>query len=126
VSAPKASPVRLQDFDFDTLPKFDGSGPIRIVNQGSELHELVLGRLPAGKTVQDVIAFGSAPLFQPNPTPQPYEDVGGITAISPGKRARIDVGNLSPGNYGLFCFIPNKDGTSHVALGMVLPFTVRQ
>lgn len=121
---PKTTPVRLEEYDFDTLPKFDGSGTIDIVNKGKQIHELVVGKLQDGKSIQDVIAWGSQPLFQPNPYLQPYDDVGGITGISPGAKSRIKLGKLSPGDYGLFCFIPNDQGVSHIADGMVYPFTV--
>jgi hypothetical protein len=123
---PKTTRVVLRDYQFDTPARFDGSGPIEIVNRGEELHELVMGRLNDGATPQDVITWGSQPLFVPNPYPQPYRDVGGITAIDPGRRSRINVGQLEPGNYGLFCFVPNAEDESHITLGMLFPFTVRE
>jgi hypothetical protein len=55
---------------------------------------------------------------------QPYIDVGGTTPIDRNVRVRIDT-RLPKGKYVLLCFIPDAEGTSHLKLGMVHPFTVR-
>lgn len=120
--------LSLEDFDFSPSngDEFDGQGSIEIVNDGDQPHEAVVGLLPEGTTVDDFIAFGVAPIFQPLP-PQPYVDIGGIAATDPGQRSRIDL-DLEPGDYVLACFLPNLDDetTNHIAEGMVFPFTVRE
>ena len=81
-------------------------------------------KLDDGKTIQDVITWGSQPLFQPWTIPPPATDIAGITAMSPGNKSRIKLSNLEPGDYGFFCFLPDNEDVSHVQLGMVYPFTV--
>jgi hypothetical protein len=122
---PKATKVALEDYHFDVPKSFKGTGTIDITNKGDELHELVVGKLQDGKTIQDVVAFGSQPAFQPWTIPQPYDDIGGITAMSNGNKSRITLSKLDPGDYGFFCFVPDEEGVSHVAAGMVYPFTVK-
>jgi hypothetical protein len=120
--------LTLEDFNFSPSndDEFDGQGTIEIVNDGSQPHEAVVGFLPDGTTVDDFITFGVAPPFQPLP-PQPYVDIGGITATKPGERSVIDL-DLEPGNYVLACFLPNLDNemSNHIAEGMVFPFTVEE
>jgi uncharacterized cupredoxin-like copper-binding protein len=120
----KATTVVLDDYDFDPAPAFDGTGTIDIVNRGDELHELVVGKLGDGTTIADVVEWGSQPVFQPWDLPRPFTDPVGITVISPGVRNRVRLGDLAPGRYGLFCFLPGPDMVSHVALGMAYPFEV--
>lgn len=125
-AAPKTTKLVLKDYEINPSAKFDGSGTIDIVNRGEELHEVTVGRLQDGKTPQDVIAWGSQPLFVTSTLPQPFDDVDGITPIDVGARSRIDLGQLEPGDYGLFCFLPNAANESHIALGMLYPFSVRE
>jgi uncharacterized cupredoxin-like copper-binding protein len=124
--APKTTKIGLKNYQFDVPTSFEGDGTLAITNNSSdELHELVVGKLKDGQTIQDVITWGSQPLFQPWTLPQPYDDIGGITGISPGNKERIKLSNLEPGDYGFFCFLPNDEDVSHVQLGMVYPFTVK-
>ena len=74
-----------------------------------------------GKTVQDVTTWlqSSAPT-----TPPPFSDAGGIAAIAPGETAFV-VLNLQPGQYMALCYVLDPaSGKPHVALGMLVPFTV--
>ncbi len=121
---PKTTKVVLEDYEFDVPKSFKGSGTLEISNEGEELHELVVQKLDDGKTIQDVITWGSQPLFQPWTIPPPATDIVGITAMSPGNKSRIKLSNLEPGDYGFFCFVPDHEDVSHVQLGMVYPFTV--
>ena len=114
---PKATKVGLEDYHFDVPKSFKGTGTIDITNKGDELHELVVGKLQDGKTIQDVVTWGSQPPFQPWTIPQPYDDIGGITAMSNGNKSRIRLSNLDPGDYGFFCFVPDEEGVSHVRRG---------
>lgn len=74
------------------------------------------------ETVADVVNWVT-PIGVPAPGPQPYIDVGGTTPIDRNVRVRIDT-RLPKGRYVLLCFIPDAEGTSHLKLGMVHPFTV--
>jgi hypothetical protein len=118
--AKKLPTLALRDYNFK-IPKQLGRGAIEIVNRGKEAHEAVIAQL-AGKTVADVVNWVT-PIGVPAPGPQPYIDVGGTTPIDRGVRVRIDT-RLPKGKYVLLCFIPDAEGTSHLKLGMVHPFTV--
>jgi hypothetical protein len=83
----------------------------------------VIVKLLPGKAVKDVVDW-LTPVGVPAPGPQPFEDIGGTTPMSPGERVRLDT-RLPKGKYVLVCFIPDASGTSHLKLGMVHPFTVR-
>ncbi len=91
----------------------------KVVNDGAEPHELTLIRLAPGKMMQDVTAYLAKPSGPP-----PFEDAGGIGALSPGVSGWA-VLDLQPGSYVALCFVPDpKTGKAHVDLGMVTPFTV--
>jgi hypothetical protein len=129
VTAQTAKPVKtkklptltLRDYNFK-IPKQLGRGAIEIVNKGKEAHEAVIAQLAPGQTVADVVNWVT-PIGVPAAGPQPYIDVGGTTPIDPGVRVRVD-SRLPKGKYVLLCFIPDAEGTSHLKLGMVHPFTV--
>ena len=118
-----AEPVSFEAFDYG----FSGPGSVpagvttvKIVNQGQDLHHAQLIRLSQGKTAQD---FQQALETDPR-VPDWAELLGGPNAVIPGERATAIV-NLEPGNYLVVCWIPDKDNTPHVALGMARPFQVR-
>jgi hypothetical protein len=119
--AKKLPTLSLRDYNFK-LPKQLGKGAIEIVNRGKEAHEAVIAQLAPGQTVTDVVNWVT-PIGVPAPGPQPYIDIGGTTPIDRGVRVRIDT-RLPKGRYVLLCFIPDAEGTSHLKLGMVHPFTV--
>jgi uncharacterized cupredoxin-like copper-binding protein len=51
--------------------------------------------------------------------PPPAMPLGGIGAIDPGQTATFTA-DLTPGNYGLICFVPDaKDGKLHLQHGMM-------
>jgi len=57
--------------------------------------------------------------------PPPLEPVGGTAGMGRGVSNDLIL-DLAPGEYGLFCFVPDaKDGRPHVAHGMVKQVTVR-
>jgi hypothetical protein len=113
--------MALSEYHFDLPKGFDGSGPVVVVNRGKSVHEAVVARIAAGKTVSDVIEYESQPY--PRKGPAPYTLVTGTTFISPGERARLDL-DLPAGQYAWLCFLPGPKGSPHLALGMVHPFTV--
>jgi len=56
--------------------------------------------------------------------PPPGAPVGGTTPMAQGEQNIITV-DLSPGEYGLVCFVPDaKDGKPHAMHGMMTQFTV--
>jgi hypothetical protein len=114
--------VRMLDFGFaPSAPIHAGARRIRVINDGPQLHEMVLALLPSGKTAADLLAWN--PESATEPPPARY--LGGTVALAPGGEAIVEA-MLEPGNYVLICYIPDaKDGKPHLAHGMVLPLTVQ-
>ena len=112
--------VTLAEYHIE-LPADFGTGSVTVRNAGEEVHEFVIAQLADGATVQDVIAYESAP--RPRTPPQPYTLVTGTSFIDPGGEGRLDL-DLEAGEYVAICFIPAPTGEAHFALGMVHPFTV--
>jgi uncharacterized cupredoxin-like copper-binding protein len=112
--------MTLIDYGFTlSHPLVAGKQTIRIRNAAKQIHEVVLGKLPPGKTSHDLVAWVEAQKGSP-----PLIPVGGLTPLKPDGEAEITV-NLSPGEYGLWCFVPDgHDGTMHVMHGMVRQITV--
>jgi hypothetical protein len=122
--APKADlVVDMVDFAF-TLPAELPAGEQiwEIVNHGEQIHELVLGKINEGKTLDDVMTYlqsgGEGPdsLFTP---------LGGGQALSTAHSDFVKF-DLTPGEYVTLCFVPDPEtGKPHIALGMVSHFTVK-
>lgn len=119
--APKAPPtVRIVAHEFAfQLPAEVPSGPTRLmlVNQGTEIHHAELVRFAEGKgpgdvdsTVDDQGSDWAVPL-------------GGPSGTVPGDSNAVVV-TLTPGRYGILCFVPGTDGVGHYRKGMTTEFTV--
>jgi hypothetical protein len=119
--AKKLPTLALSEYQFK-IPKQLGTGAVAVVNKGKEPHEAVIAKLAPGRKIADIVSWVT-PVFVPAPGPQPYEDVGGTTVMSPGVRVWLDT-KLPKGKYVLLCFIPDPSGAAHLKLGMVHPFTV--
>ena len=50
-------------------------------------------------------------------------DVGGVPALSPGRRVTV-TRKLEPGTYVVLCYIPGPDGKPHIEHGMIDSFEV--
>lgn len=96
-----------------------GTATIRMVNQGKELHHLVLVRIDSGKTFNDL----NAALKNPGPPPAWAHAVGGPNAADPGSESNATL-TLTPGQYAAICFIPSSDGVPHFGKGMVTKIEV--
>ena len=107
--------VKLVDYGFESSkPLTAGKHVIRIENDGSQPHELVFVRLAPGKTVEQLAAW-----VEKMDGPPPGEPLGGLASIHPGGYGFITA-DLTPGDYGFLCFIPDaKDGKPHVQHGMI-------
>ncbi len=112
--------MTLADYSFTlTTPLTAGKNTIRVVSAGGQPHEVVIVRVFAGKTVQDVAAFAERPAGAP-----PGEVVGGASFIAGDVANFVEV-DLTPGDYGFLCFVADaKDGKPHVAHGMIQAFKV--
>jgi len=103
------------DYGFtgpDRLPA--GLTTVRIVNEGQDLHHIQFLKLLQGKSATD---FRAAIAADPSRLPGWVQYAGGPNAHSAGRQAFATV-NLTEGDYMLICWIPDKNGVPHVALGM--------
>jgi uncharacterized cupredoxin-like copper-binding protein len=122
--APEPTPdivIHLKDYQFDVTGAVTaGPHTIRIVNDGPQMHEMLLAEMAPGKKPMDLVNFVERNHMRGMP---PAKPMGGATALSPGASEEITV-MLTPGTYGLFCFLPGPDGKDHVMHGMVKALTV--
>jgi plastocyanin len=124
--APQADmTVELVDYQFKVSDQtvMPGEHTVKVLNTGTEPHELSLIELAPGATVQDFLA-ALAPDAPPGPPPG--TPVGGIGAIATDSEAYFTA-NLEAGkHYGLVCFIPSPkaQGTPHFMMGMVAELAV--
>lgn len=118
---PKADrTVTLKDFRFDLpLTVKAGAQTWKIVNDGPQPHEIIMLRLNAGKTMDDVMAWA-----QDQTTAPPFAMIGGMQGLTPGQAGWLTL-DLKPGSYIAACDIPDPTtGKPHSELGMLMPFTV--
>ena len=118
-----AGPVKVELADFSiTMPTII-EGPLvdlDITNLGSLAHELDLGQVKPGTTLDEATTF-----FTQGGTE------GGVLIADPGGATTIGAGahfgyarTLTPGTYVLFCGFPAADGMNHTEHGMITMFTV--
>ena len=110
------------DYGFsgpDRLPA--GLTTVRIVNVGHDLHHVQFLKLLQGKSAAD---FRAAIAENPNRLPGWVQYAGGPNAHLPGSQASATL-YLREGDYVLMCWIPDKNGVPHVALGMQKALFVR-
>ena len=112
--------ITLADYSFTpSVPLTAGRHVIKLVNGAQQTHELVLVKLAPGKTPQDLLQW-----VEKQEGPPPGEPIGGATGIGPGGTQLMPV-DLTPGEYGLFCFVPDAtDGKPHFMHGMVQQITI--
>jgi uncharacterized cupredoxin-like copper-binding protein len=115
--------IHLKDYAFASgRPLSAGSHTILAVNDGPQLHELVLLKLVPGKTVKD---FGDWATTGGMKGPPPAMPIGGAGLMDPGTSSLFSA-DLTPGDYGYICFVPDsKDGKPHLVHGMMSQFTVQ-
>lgn len=98
-----------------------GNVTVTMDNKGKQMHELALGELLDGKTMDDVHALLKKGM--PKKPPTWFRQVGG-TGAKPGSTGSLDA-ELTPGNYIMLCFVPDKASKEpHVMLGMMKEVTV--
>jgi uncharacterized cupredoxin-like copper-binding protein len=113
--------MTLEDYAFRTSrPLTAGKHRVRVTNRAAQSHEVFIARLAPGKTAQDLLAWVAKP-----EGPPPAMPMGGTAAMGKGVSNDILL-DLAPGEYGLYCFVPDaKDGKEHIAHGMIQQITVR-
>lgn len=118
------------------LPEGIETGPQvwKVVNNGLQLHHIVLSKVPEGTTEEQVIELANS--FGPPATPEAgatpvepalsFEDVEDVfyTLVLSEDQANWYALDLEPGTYAMICFLPDPSGEQHVMLGMVEVFTV--
>ena len=117
--APRVVDVTTRDFSF-SVPTSIPAGLVtfRNRNEGPDLHHVLLVRLPAGKSVDDLTAA-----FREHKMLEGAVEVGGPNTPVPGAEFSATV-KLEPGSYALICVIPGADGVPHVMKGMSRTITV--
>ena len=133
-AAPTASAViRLVDFGFSLDSSLTpGRRTIRVDNAGVEPHDLVMMKLAAGKTADDVrMALNPERARRADQAAQPAPSLeslgtpaGGIAAIAPGMQTFFEM-DLTPGEYVMACMATAPDGRSHIEHGMIRQISVR-
>jgi hypothetical protein len=112
--------MQLVDYAFNlSTPLTAGQRTIRVENGAQQTHEVFVAQLLPGRTMADFAKW--AETFQ---GPPPMRALGGVAGLKPGLHSTFTV-ELTPGDYALICFIPDKnDGKLHLEHGMVLPFKI--
>jgi hypothetical protein len=115
--------IRLVDFSV-SIPQVLASGTWvwHVVNEGRQIHHLVVIRLDARMTVDDLTAWFEAPAGA-SPPGYPIAAIGVHGAAEEGYHTVF----LPPGEYVAVCFLPDHHGASgsrHFELGMLQAFGV--
>ena len=121
-TAPKTDvAIKLSDYVFAVPEKITaGRHEFSVTNDAAQAHEVVLVKLPPGVTAKATADWVEGGM-KGKPVSMP---MGGMSGLAPGQTASFSV-TLTPGNYGLICFLPDgKDGKSHAMHGMVKEITV--
>ena len=114
--------VTLADYGF-TLdkPLTAGHHEVKVVNTGTQTHEVVLMELLPGKTMKDMGNWIERDMMKGAPPGRP---IGGMSNLDNGRTGSFAV-DLHPGHYGMICFVPDaKDGKPHSMHGMTKEFEV--
>jgi hypothetical protein len=122
--APPPAPPAPQEVTF-TATNFAFTGPdsiapgvtsLRLVNQGTQDHHMILGKLAEGKTMQDLMTFTQA---NPNVAPDFLTWHGAAGGIVPQDTNTV-IADLAPGRYVAICYLPDPaDGQMHAVKGMM-------
>lgn len=113
--------LTARDFAFEMPAELAaGRATYKVTNLGPQPHEVGVIKLAPGATLQDALAFYSAP-----GGPQPFQSIGGINGLGAGNSGFMTL-DLQPGSYAAVCLIPDPStGLAHVDLGMIHPFVVK-
>jgi hypothetical protein len=120
VGAPDVT-MTLNDYNFVlSRPLTPGRHVVRVRNAARQPHEVFVARLAPGKSAADALAW-----VEKMQGPPPLQPLGGVVGLDTGAANDIAL-DLTPGEYALFCFVPDaKDGKPHIAHGMVRQISVR-
>ena len=116
--------VAMDDFSFDYDASQAASGNIafRAENVGEQPHELILLKVPAEFTVEQLLEAADQEI------PEGVEAVGFAGPVESGDEVTlVFTETLSNGKYMMVCFLPDEEdpeGTPHVIKGMASEFNV--
>ncbi len=118
-----AGRVKVELADYSIIMPKTLKGPLvdlDIANSGSFAHELDLGQVKPGTTLEEATTY-----FTQEHTENGLliTDPGGATTIGPGAHFGY-ARTLTPGTYVFFCSLPAADGMNHTKHGMITMFTV--
>ena len=114
--------LTLEDFKFSLPRPFTvGPGTIRVINTGTQAHEVVVVKLAPGASVNDFLDT-----FHPGVAVSPAgKPIGGLVGLDPGREGYF-LADFAPGRYGLICFLPDfLTRGPHFARGMLLDVDVQ-
>ena len=127
--APPPAPPALQEVTF-TATEFAFTGPdsiapgvtaIHLVNRGTQNHNLILGHLADGKTMQDMMDFMKVDSLGDPPW---LTWRGSASGLVP-QGTNTTIADLPAGHYVAICYMPDPaDGRPHVTKGMIKEFVV--
>ncbi len=114
--------VSAADFSFDVSNKVVAAGrvPVKLHNNGSEPHQVMILRLHDGVTIDQYL---SAAHSDEGAAGSLIDNAGGVNIVDPGASA-TGYADLRPGSYALVCYIPSADHVGHLHKGMVAELTV--
>jgi hypothetical protein len=116
-------------FGFERHGIHAGTQVWKVTNDGTQPHEFVVSKAPAGATFAQVLAAASlGPGATPEPgglTPADFRTAGGISILSPGQSCWTAL-NLTPGRFAALCFVPDRyeQTMPHAMEGMIALFDV--
>ena len=113
--------IKMTDYAFDLSKAITaGTHVVRIENAATQSHEIVVGKLLAGKTMRQALEW----LNNGQKGPAPVTLLGGASGLGTGRHQFISL-NFEPGRYVFMCFIPDvTDGKPHSDHGMAKEITV--
>ncbi len=114
--------VGMRDFAFDLADEIPAGEQLwRIVNDGEQLHHVMVFPIEPGTTLEEVADSLAAP-GEPAFVIGPPVVTSGAVGIGVFNDVMVD---LAAGSYGAICFVPDAEtGMPHAALGMFDVFTV--
>jgi hypothetical protein len=127
---PEGIEIGMIEMDF-VVPDTMEAGPQiwNVVNNGLQVHHLVLLGVPDGTTEDDVmeLAMSEGPPASPEAGATPvepalsFEEVTDewFTLLISNGQFNLNEVDLEPGTYAMICFMPDPSGTPHVMLGMI-------
>ncbi len=126
-SLPEAdATVTATDYTFSTPASLDsGKSVLAFVNDGQQLHHLIMFPIVEGRTIDDVREAFTSEEEPTGPPPIEFEEAIGLEVLDPGRTEVTEV-ELERGRYAMVCFLPDRgtSGPPHAAKGMLVEVNV--